>query len=331
MFRFENTEYLLLLVAVVPFLLLIFYFHKRNSELNKRIVGNELLGRMMQGYNSKAGLIRNLIFLLSLVFLIIALVNPQWSNKRVKTKAESSDIFIALDISNSMLSPDISPSRLEKSKKIIQELIFELKGNRFGLIYFAGEAFLKMPLSTDYAASVLFVKSATPYMIENQGTAIEEAIKIALNASINDKKNQKALVIFSDGEDHDGDAVKASAEAKENGFKVFTVAAGSEVGGLIPFTDQFGMESYKKDDEGKYIKSKVNKTLLYELAEKGQSYELSDNDLVKKLVQNIEKMEKREIVQRSFVDFKSHYEYFILIAILLIIIYLMYPQIKLKN
>lgn len=328
MFRFENITYLYFLFAAIPLLIIIIFFNKRNKNILNTVFDNSLLEKMIPGYDQKAGLIKNIILLLVLIFLTIALANPQWSNKRVKVKAQSSDIFIALDISQSMLSPDISPSRLEMSKKLIEELILELKGNRIGLIYFAGEAFLKMPLSPDYAASILFVKTAAPYMIENQGTAIEEAIKIAERATINDADNQKALIIISDGEDHDGNAVEASKKAADKGFTIFTIAAGTESGGLIPYIDEFGKESFKKDLEEKYIKTRVNRSLLNEIATFGNGfyYDLNDSGLLNKITKRLQNIQKREITHRSFTDYESQYEYFILIAIALLILYLIYPE-----
>ncbi|MBK7095576.1 MAG: VWA domain-containing protein [Saprospiraceae bacterium] len=331
MFRFENINYLFLLFSVVPLLLIIWYFYKTNLKLMRKTADPELMQLMIPGFKKRSGLIKNIIIILLLIISIIALANPQWSNKRTKVKAQSSDIIIALDISQSMFSSDISPSRLEKTKKVIEELILKLKGNRIGLIFFAGEAFMKMPLSPDYAASVMFIKSASPYMIENQGTAIEESIKIAGNAIAKDDKNQKALIIFSDGEDHDGNAVEAAKNA--DGFTIFTVGVGTEEGGFIPYINQFGVENFKKDDEGKFVRTKVNNSLLEEIAENGKGYffDITDKSLVKNIAEKLKKIEKREIIQRSFTDYNSQYEYFIFIVILLLILYLLFPEINRKK
>lgn len=331
MFRFENINYLYILLAVVPLLFFVWYFYKSYHKLLNKTADPELLQLMVPGFSNRSGLIKNIIFILIVIFSAIALANPQWSNKRVKVKAQSSDIIIALDISQSMLSNDLSPNRLEKTKKTIEELILKLKGNRIGLIFFAGEAFLKMPLSSDYAASLLFIKSASPYMIENQGTAIEESIKIANRAISQDNKNQKALIIFSDGEDHDGNAVQTAKNA--NGFTIFTVGVGTEEGGFIPYTNEYGVETYKKDEEGKFIRTKVNNSLLTEIAENGKGYffNISDNGLVNNITEKIKKIEKREIIQRSFTDYTSQYDYFLFLVVLLLMSYLLLPEIKRKK
>jgi Ca-activated chloride channel homolog len=331
MFRFENINYLYLLFSVVPLLLIIWYFYKTNLTLMQKTADPELMQLMIPGFKKKSGLIKNIIFILLVIISIIALANPQWSNKRTKVKSQASDIIIALDISQSMLSSDISPNRLEKTKKVIEELILKLKGNRIGLIFFAGEAFMKMPLSPDYAASVMFIKSASPYMIENQGTAIEESIKIAGNAIAKDDKNQKALIIFSDGEDHDGNAVEAAKNAE--GFTIFTVGVGTDQGGFIPYINQYGVENFKKDDEGKFVRTKVNNSLLEEIAENGKGYffNITDKNLVNNIADKLKKIEKREIVQRSFTDYNSQYEYFLFIVILLLILYLLFPEINRKK
>ena len=333
MFRFENINYLYWLLAVIPLLLLVVFFHKTRTDKLRKLADPDLIRLMIPGLRIKSVLIKNTILAGIFIFSIIALANPQWSNKRIKVKAQSSDIIIALDISQSMLSQDISPNRLEKTKKIIEDLILKMKGNRIGLIFFAGEAFLKMPLSPDYAASVLFIKGAAPYMIENQGTAIEESIKIAENAFSGDNKNQKAIIIFSDGEDHDGDAIQAAKKAGEKGFTIFTVAVGTKEGGFIPYTNEYGVETYKKDNEGKFIRTKVNRALLTDIAESGKAYSfnISDNSLVKNIAEKLEKIEKREITQRSFTDYNSYFDYFVFIAFILLLIYMLFPEIDQKQ
>lgn len=334
MFRIENSQYFYLLLAIIPFFALIVYSEMINGKKSQQIVDSSLLQRMIPSLNTKYRFIKNIVFLTILIFSIVALANPQWSQKRIKIKSSSSDVIIALDVSQSMLARDINPQRLEKAKKIIENLILKLKSNNFSLIFFAGEAFLKMPLSPDYSAAIIFAKSATTDLIENQGTAIEEAIDIAMKSSQQDKdKKKKCLIIFSDGEDHDGNAVKKAKLAVEEGFIIMTVGVGTENGAFIPQKNEYGEEVFKKDYEGNLIKSKVNNKLLKELAEAGNGYfySISDNDLVHEIAKKIESFEMKESVNRSFTDFNSQYEYPLLITIILLIIYIFFPEIKLKN
>lgn len=334
MFRFENSEYLLLLTGIIPVLILLFYIEHRRKKLRTKFIDDKLFDKIVPQFNSKVHWLRNIIVLLVFVFSIVALANPQWANKREKVKVQSSDIFIALDISRSMLAKDIQPNRLEKSKKFAEKLIEKLKGNRIGLIFFAGEAFMKMPLTSDYAAAQMFIKSAETNLIENQGTAIEEAIDIAENGFDGEKKHQRAMIIISDGEDHDGDAISRSKSAHENGLILFTLGVGTPQGDFIPFKNRFGVEQYKKDENGKYIKSIVNTKLLNDIAENGggQYYSILEGDnVLDSITEQLDRIEKREIEQRSFTSYESYYQYFLGIAILLFILQFFIKEIKVKR
>lgn len=334
MFRIENSHYFFLLLAIIPLIALIAYFQFfKNKEL-KKFVDRGLLLKMLPSINSKYSLIKNLILIIVLFFSILALANPQWSNKRVKVKSSSVDAIFALDISQSMLARDIGPDRLEKAKKSIEEIILKFRSNNFSLIFFAGEAFLKMPLSPDYSAAIIFTKSASTDIIENQGTAIEEAIDIAMKASKQDKeKKKKCLIIFSDGEDHDGNAIQIAKSAVEEGITIMTVGVGTETGAFIPQKNEYGEEVFKKDHDGNLIRSRVNNKLLKDLAEAGGGdfYSISDNDLIDKIGKKIESLEKKESVTRSFTDYNSQYEIPLIFAILFMLAYIFFPEIILKK
>jgi Ca-activated chloride channel family protein len=287
----------------------------------------------MPGFNKKIHWIRNIIILLAFAFGILALSNPQWANKREKIKVQSSDIFIALDISQSMLAKDISPNRLERSKKFVENLIEKLKGNRIGLIFFAGDAFMKMPLTSDYAAAKMFIKTANPDLIENQGTAIEEAISIAEKGFDEKMKHQRAMVIFSDGEDHDGNAVEKAKTAHDNGLIIFTVGVGTSKGAFIPFKNRYGVEVYKKDNNGAVVKTTVNEELMNEIADNGggRFYSILQGDeVLNSIHEQLERIEKREIEQRSFTQYESYFQYFLAIAILLFIIQFFIKESRVK-
>jgi len=326
MFRFENSEYLSLLIGLIPLFLLFLYAEKQRKKQRAKFIDNSLFNKINPNYNSKSFWIKNILILFVFAFSIIALANPQWANKREKVKVESSDIFIALDISRSMMCQDISPNRLEKSKKFIERLIDKLKGNRIGLIFFAGDAFLKMPLTSDYSAAKMFIKTADTDLIENQGTAIEEAIKIAEKGFDEKEKHQRAMVIFSDGEDHDGDAISKAKEAQKNGLFIFTIGVGTSKGGYIPYRDRYGVEKYKKDGNGDYIKSIVNEELLNEIADNGggRYYSILQGDeILNSISEQLDRIEKREVEQRSFTQYESYFHYFLLVAILFFIIQLL--------
>ncbi|MEZ4908118.1 MAG: VWA domain-containing protein [Saprospiraceae bacterium] len=293
-----------------------------------KLIDNDLVKNLLQGYFPKYQFFKNLLVVFSIFFAILALVNPQFSNKKEKIKASSSDIFIALDISQSMMAEDISPNRLEKTKKVIEDIINSNKGNRISLIFFAGEAFLKMPLTLDYSAALLFAKSASPDQIENQGTAIGEAIKIAENSDKSQSKSQKSLIIFSDGEDHEGNSAEEAKKAHEQGFNIITVAVGTKEGGFIPYKNEYGVETYKKDNDGKFIRSIVNSNLLMQIADNGGGYfyNILDDDLINNINSKISKLEKKEIVQNSFKDYQSYFWVFMIFSVLFLLLYFLVPQ-----
>ena len=333
MFRFENNEYLYLLIAIIPLLLWMIYSEKSRQKQRNNLIEKQLFDKIVPAYNPKNHWLRNILIILTFIFSIFALANPQWANKREKVKVKSSDIFIALDISRSMMGQDISPNRLEKAKKTIGKLIDKLKGDRIGLIFFAGDAFMKMPLSTDYAAAKLFVISADPALIDNQGTAIEEAINIAENGFDHKETHQRAMIIFSDGEDHDGDAINRVKEAHKNGLVVFTIGVGTTKGAFIPYKNSYGVEQYMKDKNGNYIKSILNEELLNELADMGggKYYSILDeNEIIDNIAAQLEKIEKREIEQRSFKHYDSFFQYFLFFAIISLILTFIISNSKLK-
>lgn len=321
MFRFEEIENLYafgLLPILIGVFLWMWYARKRAME---KFADVSLLDQLIPQMSKYKHLIKFTFLMLGLTALIIAWANPQWGAKRDKVKRKSVDVFIALDISESMLANDISPNRLERAKRFAQQLVDELKGERMGTIIFAGNAYLQMPLTTDYAAAQMFLRSANTRMAPTQGTAITEAIKMAEQSFEENNKQHKAMVIISDGENHDQEALAKAKEARENGMLIFTVGVGTVQGGLIPI-EIAGFQDYKKDKSGKTIRTAINEQMLADLATAGggEYYNISDGEkIVTALQERIEKIEKREFETRSFTDFESHFQWFIALALLFII------------
>ena len=319
MFRFEEPSafYLLLLIPVLGG---IYLLSKKN--LQKRIIQfgqPALISKLINGHFSENNVLALTIG--AILCLIIAAANPQYGLKKDKVKVNKSDIFIALDISNSMNATDISPSRLEKSKRFASQLIESRKGDQLGLILFAGGAYLQMPLTLDYAAADLFARSANTDMAGSQGTAIGEAIDLAMRSA--KEKNQRALIIISDGEDHDEDAIQMAEKATEAGWSVFTVGAGTPEGGYIPVINA-GREEFKMDDEGNPVKTVLNKDLLQKIADagKGQFYLLNDKttDIISDLNTKIDQLQKHAVEVRSYSEYRSFYQYFLIAGICLLLI-----------
>ena len=257
--------------------------------------------------------------------LIIGYANPQWGAKREKAKRKSVDVFIALDISTSMLATDISPNRLERAKRFTQQLIEELKGERIGTIIFAGNAYLQMPLTTDYSAVNLFAKSANTRMVPTQGTAISEAIQLVIKSFERDDKHQKAMIIITDGENHEDEAIKLANEAGSDGIMIYTIGIGTTKGATIPvINNATGQTSPKRDVNGDIVQSKLNEEMLRDIAKEanGNYFNLKNNNdrkIIAQVADKINKLEKREFEQRVFEEYESYFQYFLAFGLLLFV------------
>lgn len=320
MFRFEES-YILWFLIFIPVAFALFYFStlRKQSQLNK--VGDyNVFSRLFPNWSLKREWLKSSLLLIALSLLLISWANPQWGNRKQKVKAKSSDVIIALDISQSMLAQDISPNRMERSKFFLNELIKKLRGDRIGLVYFAGSAYLQMPLTNDYASAETFIKSANTTQAGTQGTVIADAIDMAQSVFGEDNATQKALIIISDGENHESEAIDAAKKANENGTFVFTIGVGTTEGARIPIVEN-GRKVYKADRSGQPVISALNVDILKQIADAGggKYYGLDQTmSALKMLDSDIDKLEKREVEQRSFTDYNSYFQYFLLLAILLV-------------
>jgi len=321
MFRFE-ASYILWFLLLLPLGILLVWlsFKWKKSVINKAGDYN-VFTRLFPNWSAQKEWIKSSFLLMAIAFLMIAWANPQWGSRKQKVKAKSSDVIIALDISQSMMAEDVSPNRMERSKRFVTELIKKLKGERVGLIYFAGSAYLQMPLSNDYASAELFVKSASPRQAGTQGTVIADAITLAGTIFGTENPTQKALIIISDGENHETEAIIAAETAKENGTYVYTLGIGTESGAHVPFEER-GQKVYKKDAAGKTVSSALNVGLLKDIASAGGGeFYMIDQTMsaLPALDAEIDRLEKQEVEQRSFTDYNSFFQYFLFIGILLLI------------
>ena len=317
MFRFENISDLYL-IAIIPILVLIYFWSVKKLNRRKEKFGQvNLVDKLLSGSNSHQNRRSFILYMIGFIFLVLALVNPQWGFKKEKVKVENSDIFIALDISSSMNATDISPTRLEKAKRFVESLIASRRGDQLGLILFAGNAYLQMPLTSDYAAASLFVKSANTDMAGTHGTAIGEAVDLAMRSIKDSEKAQRALIIITDGEDHDEEALSKVSSAVADGWNVFTVGVGTEEGGFVPVISE-GREEFKTDEEGNPVTSRINVDLLKKIAAEGNgvSYLLeNNNDIIDDMNVQLEKLQKRAVEIKSFSEYRSFYQYFLAVAL----------------
>lgn len=322
MFRFETYEHLYLLIGIPILIVLFFIFWSQRNKAIEKLISSNLFNRLVPSASRNKHFVKLGLVALALVFLIIGYANPQWAGKRQTVQSKGVDVFIAIDISNSMLAEDIKPSRMERTQRFAANLVNKLKGERIGTIIFAGNAYLQMPLTTDYAAAQMFVKSANPNLAPSQGTAIEAAIDLAERNFEEDSKHHKSLIIISDGENHEPEAIERAKKANENGLLIYTVGVGTEAGGLIPII-QNGRKEYKKDRSGSTVKTALNEQMLRDLADagRGEYYPLNDGrEIVEAIKTRIDKIEKRELEHQSFTDYESYFQYFIGFGLLLLII-----------
>lgn len=277
----------------------------------------------MPDRNEKKSLIKFVVFNVILFFLIIALAQPQMGTKMEKVQRKGIDVMIALDVSKSMLAQDVVPSRLEKSKLLIQTLLKKLDGDRVGLVIFAGNAYLQMPLTVDYSSLMLYLRSVNTNSVPTQGTIITEALEQSENAFNATDKKHKAIIVITDGEDHEENAIDKAEELASDGTKIFTVGVGTPNGGTIPIYNESGNKvDEKRDENGQLIISKMNPNMLQALAKAGNgNYYVLDNskqvsDFISK---DIAKIETKTINDKVFTDFVEQFQYFLVFALLLLI------------
>lgn len=317
-------NYILYFLLIVPLFSVIFIISRlwRRKLLSKFGSSSLLSTHILSESNFKTYL-KFIIAMLGLSLLIISLANPRVGTKLKDAKREGIDIVIGLDISKSMTAEDVKPNRLERAKMSISNLLDKLETDRIGMIIFAGSANVLFPLTNDYSAAKLFLSTIDPEFISEQGTAIGEAINIASEKFKTNEKQKKALILITDGENHEDDALKSASEAADKGFVIFTVGIGSPEGAPIPIYNNGNISGYLKDEDGKTVISKLNPDILRELAEKGggkfiRSFR-TEPDL-QDLIAQIDKMEKKQFESKKFAQYESKYQYFLISGLFLLIL-----------
>ena len=254
--------------------------------------------------------------MLSLAFasLAIALVNPKIGTKLETVKREGVDIVFAIDVSKSMLAEDIAPNRLEKAKQLVTQIINNLASDRVGIIAYAGKAFPQLPITTDYAAAKMFLQNMNTDMLSSQGTAINEAIKLAKTYYDDEEQTNRVLIIISDGEDHSDEAASVAEEANEEGIRIFTIGVGDVKGGPIPEKRNGIVLNYKKDNNGETVITRLNEEILKSIASKANGVYINGkntNELVDQIGEILNKMDKKEFESKQYADFKDQFQWFL--------------------
>ncbi|MCF6147852.1 MAG: VWA domain-containing protein [Candidatus Kuenenia sp.] len=264
--QYGNLNYLYLL-SVIPLLLIgyILFFRKRTKDLN-RFARLELLKMTGFSFSRKKQWFRAILMIIGVLFLVAALIEPKWGYHWEEVEKKGIDIVIAVDTSRSMLADDVKPNRLEVAKREIEDLLNILEGDRIGLVAFAGRAFTYCPLTSDYGAFRLFLNDLNVNIIPVGGTAIAEAIYKGIEAFSENSNNHKAIILITDGENHEADPLKAAKKAKEKGIVIYTVGVGKKEGSYIRVVDENGKETLLKDAQGQVVKSRLDEITLNKIA-----------------------------------------------------------------
>lgn len=323
MLRYEHIEYLNLLFGIPVLILAILLYSKWKRKALALFGDNKLVTELMHSFSEVRTKIKNILTVLIFIFLILGIANPQIGTKMEEVKREGVDLIIAIDLSNSMLAEDIKPNRLERAKQAISRLIDKLEGDRIGLIVFAGEAYVQLPITTDYSAAKLFLSTVNTNIVPTQGTEIGKAINLSIQSFDMENAQNKAIIIITDGESHDEKAIESAEKANKLGIFVHTLGMGLSKGGPIPIYNKYGTQTgYRKDREGNTVVSKLNENLLIQIANSGKgTYVRANNSKagLSTLFTEINKMEKKEIGTMIFTEYKDRFQLFIGLALLLLI------------
>ncbi len=320
MLQFQNIEFLSGLFILLPLIFLLVYVIKWKQKVKQQLGDVRLVEKLMNYYSPDKYKTKIIIAFIALTLSIIAAANLRKPAQGKGSMANGIDVMIALDVSKSMLSQDEKPSRLEKAKLLINKLTNKLENNRIGLIVFAGQAYLQMPLTADAAATKMFVSGASPELVSVQGTNISDALRLCDVSLDTKEKKYKAAILITDGEDQDDRALETVKELADHGTIIHTVGVGSADGSPII---EPGTNEYKKDENGQTVISKLNEQLLKDLAQAGNGTYHSLNNLSivsDALVNELNGMEKKSISNAGgFIEYQSYYVYFLLAAILLLV------------
>lgn len=323
-FRFANPHMLWLLVLVVALTALFIVARFTSHRALKRFGSLALLKPLMPGVSEGKLRIKFVILMLALTSMIIAAARPQFGSKLETVKKQGIEVMCCLDISNSMLAEDISPNRLERAKRMLYRLLDNLDNDQVGLIVFAGEAYTQLPITNDFVSAKMFLQNIDPKMVSLQGTAIGAAINLAVRSFTPREDSEKAIILITDGENHEDDATGAAKAAFEKGIRTHVIGIGSTQGALLP--DESGRPgSYRKDKAGNPVTTRLDENLAQELAAAGQGiYAHADNGngAIQAVTDALSKMQTAELESHVYADYDDKFMAFIWLAFILLFIYM---------
>tara|TARA_A100001037_G_scaffold52061_1_gene44059 strand:- start:425 stop:1423 length:999 start_codon:yes stop_codon:yes gene_type:complete len=312
-----------ILFLYIPFFLILFVDIVRSKKI--KILSNtpeNIKKVLFEKIDLKKAKIKQNLILLSISILIFAASGPQIGIRLAPVDRKGLDLVFCIDVSSSMRGTDIKPTRLDKSKFEVSQMIQNLKGDRVAIIVFAGSSHLYLPLTTDYEAAHLFLDQIDTNMIPTQGTALSSAIETGLSAFSEDDSKYKVLILITDGEDHEGEAISLARQASKRGMIIHTIGVGTIAGSLIPNINSSGITEYKKDSSGKLVTSQLNEKILEEIAEAGRGAFIRFNNKpanYKNILNQIDSMEKRTVKSHVYSEFEEQYQKFGILSLCLMI------------
>ncbi|TVR73271.1 MAG: VWA domain-containing protein [Marinilabiliales bacterium] len=321
MFEFENSE-LLWYLWVIPALVVIFVLARHMRRRSVRRFGDpRLIATLMPEVSGSRPVLKFMLFTLSLTFIILALAGPRFGSRLEEVRREGVEIIIALDVSNSMLAEDLSPNRLERAKMAISRMLATLRNDRVGLIVFAGDAYVQVPITGDYAAARMILENINTGIVPVQGTAIGRAISLAARSFTPGTEASRVLIIISDGEDHEDDPVAAAVAAREQGITIHTIGIGRPEGAPIPLGD--GQSRFLTDEDGNTVITRLDEATLRSIAMSGEGVYIragSSGTGLSTIMEEIGKMEMAEMEEMVYTEFDERFQYMAAIALILLVI-----------
>lgn len=320
--KFAQPYYLFGLLAIAGFVMLYLLLNRWKQKARKKFGDLNVITPLMPDVSNFRPLLKFIVLMVAFACLIMALARPQTGSKLEKGKRKGVELMLLLDVSNSMLAKDIKPNRLGRAKQAISKMIDKLENDKIGLIVFAGKPYNQLPITTDFAAAKLFLNTVSTELVPAQGTAIGAAIDMAVKSfNFKDKTKNKAIIVISDGENHEDDAVEAAKTAAENGVYIHTIGMGLPDGSPIPIVVNGVEAGFKLDSAGNTVVTKLNEAMLQEtaVAGKGIYVRASNSDVgLDKVLDEIDKMEKKEYEAKIFSDYEEQFQYFLGFALLIL-------------
>ncbi len=328
MFRFEDPIYLYALVLIPVLALIRWWMMLRQRKRLRRFGDPQLVRQLMPDVSRFRPLVKFGLLLTALALLIVMLARPQMGTKISHEKRTGIETIIALDISNSMLAEDVTPSRLDRAKMMVENLVDHFTNDKIGLIVFAGEAYVQLPITSDFVSAKMFLSSIEPGLIETQGTDIAAAVNMATHSFTQEEGVGKAVIVITDGEDHEGGALEAAQEAKEKGMRVYVLGIGSSKGSPIPIP---GTSDYMKDNSGETVMSALNEDMCKQVAEAGGGAYIhveNNSNAQEQLNRELDKLAKKEISSTVYSDFDEQFQAVGILVLLLLIAEICILEIK---